>query len=73
MYVGNFKELCKLHSKYDDNFSIIFKQKTNYTSCIVQNEILKICATFIIDSILEEIKDSGLYAIMCDEARSLYF
>lgn len=73
MYVGNFKKLCKLHSKYDDNFSIIFKQKTNYTSWIVQNEILKICATFIIDSILEEIKDSGLYAIMCDEARSLHF
>jgi len=73
VYVGNFKELCKLHSKYDDNFLIIFKQKTNYTSWIVQNEILNICATFIVDSILEEIKSCGMYAIMCDEARSLYF
>lgn len=41
----------------------------NYTSWYIQNYIAEICSKNVRDVIVNEIKESNMYAIMCDEAR----
>lgn len=53
----------------DKEFSDFFKRKINYTSWIIQNSILEVCSNMTINTIISEIKDCGMYSIMCDEAR----
>ncbi|XP_025406744.1 uncharacterized protein LOC112680771 [Sipha flava] len=66
---GNFKELCTLFALNDKEFSDFFNRKINYTSWIIQNSILEVCSNMTLNTIISEIKDCGMYFIMCDEAR----
>ncbi|KAF0710791.1 zinc finger MYM-type protein 1-like, partial [Aphis craccivora] len=65
---GNFKESCQLMSKYVPEFSVKFLQTTNYTSSLVQNSIIEMCAKNVRDQIISEVRD-GVFGLMCDEAR----
>lgn len=67
--LGNFKEACKLFAKYNPEFFIMHNKTTNFTSWYIQNDIAEICANNVRDIIVNEIKESNMYAIMCDEAR----
>lgn len=67
---GNFKEMCAFLSKYDAEFEIMNKNPKNYTSPKIQNEIIEIISMNIEEKIVSEIKQCGMFSIMCDEARS---
>eukprot|EP00102_Acyrthosiphon_pisum_P018828 XP_016656038.1 PREDICTED: uncharacterized protein LOC107882336 [Acyrthosiphon pisum] len=51
---GNFKEACQLMSKYVPEFSVKFLKTTNYTSPLVQNSIIEMCAKNVRDQIISE-------------------
>eukprot|EP00102_Acyrthosiphon_pisum_P019856 XP_016657066.1 PREDICTED: zinc finger MYM-type protein 1-like [Acyrthosiphon pisum] len=67
---GNFKEACKLVAKCNSNFDSLYSKKISHTSWIVQNELIDICAEHIKTTIINEVKSTGIVAIMVDEARS---
>lgn len=67
--VGNFKELCKLFSKYDSEFETMYLQKINLTSWKIQEELIQMCADQVKETILNQISNVGFFAIICDEAR----
>lgn len=68
---GNFKELCEVFAKYDHEFAEMYEQKKgNYASHRTQNELLSICGSTVRDMICQEIRESGFFALMLDEARS---
>ncbi|KAL4083617.1 hypothetical protein QTP88_028933 [Uroleucon formosanum] len=60
----NFKELCKLLEKSNEEFGKKCNLKTNYTSHIIQDELINICA-----DVVKDIEDVEVFGIMCDEAR----
>ncbi|KAL4149483.1 hypothetical protein QTP88_003426 [Uroleucon formosanum] len=66
---GNFKELCKLLEKSNEEFGKKFNFKTNYTSHIIQDELINICADVVKEIIVKDIEDVEVFGIMCDEAR----
>jgi len=55
-------------SKYVPEFSVKFLKITNYTSPLVQNSIIEMCAKNVRDQIISEVGDD-IFGIMCDEAR----
>ncbi|KAL4135611.1 hypothetical protein QTP88_007209 [Uroleucon formosanum] len=61
---GNFKDLCKLLEKSNEEFRKKFNLKTNYTSHIIQDGLINICA-----DVVKDIEDVEVFGIMCDEAR----
>lgn len=68
--LGNFKELCALFSKHHIEFEKkFFHSSTNHTSWAIQNDLINICATYVRDNIVLEVKESGMFSISCDEAR----
>ncbi|XP_060856291.1 zinc finger MYM-type protein 1-like [Metopolophium dirhodum] len=69
MNQGNFKEACNMISKLYPEFAQKYKEKTNYTSHGVQDELINICAGLSKDTIIQEVEDVGIFGIMCDEAR----
>lgn len=69
LFLGNFKELCKLYAEHNPEFSFIYNQTTNYCSWSIQSEILNIKASVVKEIIVKNVKDCGMFAIMCDEAR----
>ncbi|KAL4153779.1 hypothetical protein QTP88_001612 [Uroleucon formosanum] len=66
---GNFKELCKLLEKSNEEFGKKCNLKTNYTSHIIQDELINICADVVKEIIVKDIEDVEVFGIMCDEAR----
>ena len=56
-------------SKLYPEFAQKYKEKTNYTSHGVQDELINICAALSKDTIIQEVEDVGIFGIMCDEAR----
>ncbi|KAF0723115.1 zinc finger MYM-type protein 1-like [Aphis craccivora] len=66
---GNFKEICKLFSKYDNEFEEMYLKKINLTSWAIQEDLIKLCADQVKGIILNELADVGFFSIMCDEAR----
>lgn len=68
--LGNFKELCELMSKYYPEFkNKYFNKLTNHTSWLIQNDLINICAENVKSTIINEIQESGMFSISCDEAR----
>ncbi|XP_029340901.1 zinc finger MYM-type protein 1-like [Acyrthosiphon pisum] len=68
---GNFKEICGMLATYNPSFAS--KMETsyfNYTCPLVQNDLISITAGLVRSQIVQEITECGMYALMCDEARS---
>ena len=66
----NFKELCILFSKHHIEFEKKYmSNSTNHTSWAIQNYLINICASYVRDSIVSEVKKCGMFSISCDEAR----
>lgn len=62
--------MCSLFAKYNPDFAKIYNtEKKNYSSWAIQNELITICATYLKDIIINEIRESGMFSIQCDEAR----
>ncbi|XP_060873889.1 zinc finger MYM-type protein 1-like [Metopolophium dirhodum] len=66
---GNFKEICKLLAKNNEEFAKKFNLKTNYSSHIIQDELTSILADIVKETIVKDIEDVEVFGIMCDEAR----
>lgn len=64
IFLGNFKELCKLLAKNNEEFGKKFNLKTNYSIHIIQDEFVNIYA-----DVLKDIEDVEVFGIMCDEAK----
>ncbi|XP_073466822.1 zinc finger MYM-type protein 1-like [Aquarana catesbeiana] len=67
---GNFKECLNLISKFDTflkNYSP--PANSTYTSPLSQNAIIQCCSEEVSSKIVNELKASGLYSVMADEAR----
>lgn len=67
---GNFKEICELVSRHNPLFKEQHEKYFNLTSSDTQNDLINIFGRIILNMIVTEIKDCGMYAIMVDEARS---
>lgn len=67
--LGNYLEACKLMCEHKPEFKQVFNSKINYTSPLLQNELIRICAENVRSMIIMEIKKAGSFSIMCDEAR----
>lgn len=55
------------------NPSFASKMKTsyyNYTCPLIQNDLISITAGLVRSQIVQEVTECGMYALMCDEARS---
>jgi len=66
---GNFKELCLMLATYNSSI----KMETtyfNYTCHLIQNDLISITADLVRSQIVHEIKECGMYFLLCDEARS---
>lgn len=67
---GNYLELCDLFSKYDGKFRDKYERYFNLTSHDFQNEIFGIVTEEVLSQIVNEVNQSGFYALMVDEAKS---
>lgn len=67
---GNFLECMKLLQKFDP-FLQRYKtpDNTTYLSPSSQNEIITCCSIEVTNQIIQEVKESKMYAVMADEAR----
>lgn len=67
---GNFLECMSLLTKFDP-FLKQYNMPSNatYLSNVSQNEMIQCCAEEVTESIVTELKESRMYAIMSDEAR----
>lgn len=68
---GNFKEICCMLATYNPSFAS--KMETsyfNYTCPLIQNDLISITAGLVRSQIVQEVTECGMYALMCDEARS---
>jgi len=61
--------MCKLFSNHNPEFKTLFNCSINYTSLLIQNELISLCANNVKSMIMSEVKDAGCFSIMCDEAR----
>jgi len=72
--LGNYKEMCHMvFSKFMPDLKNVYENKINHTSWKVQDKIIKISADLIKEIIVEEIVVSGNFALMVDEANTIYF
>lgn len=65
---GNFWETCEFLAKYDKAFEKHFSKKI-YTSGKIQNEFISIVSEEVLSIISSEIRESGMMAVIMDEAR----
>ena len=42
-------------------------QNAQYTSADTQNKIISICGSLILEKIGDELKENGLFTVICDE------
>lgn len=71
---GNFRELLRYRAKYDENLQkSLANSKSNalYTSWKIQNEILEISNTLILDGLLAKINSSSYFSVLVDEATDI--
>lgn len=68
-YIGNFKEVCNLIAKKNPELNKKYLNPTNYSSHLIQDELLNLCVSNIRNKIMKEVEISGVCGIMCDEAR----
>uniref|UniRef100_A0A8C8RK62 Zinc finger MYM-type protein 1 n=1 Tax=Pelusios castaneus TaxID=367368 RepID=A0A8C8RK62_9SAUR len=70
---GNFVKCFSLLTEFDP-FLQSYKapSKTSYLSPASQNEVIRCCSEQVTFRIVSEMKRSGMYAIMADEARDKY-
>jgi len=62
--------MCKLFSNHNSQFKTLFNCSINYTSPLIQNKFISLlCANNVQSMIISEVKDTGCFSIMCDEAR----
>ncbi|CAI6377782.1 unnamed protein product [Macrosiphum euphorbiae] len=66
---GNYLEACKLMCEHNPQFKQVFNGEINYTSPLLQNELIGICAENVRSMIVTEVKNAGSFSVMCDEAR----
>ena len=59
IFLGNFKELCKLLGKSNEEFGKEFNLKINYSSHIIQDELINICADVVKQMTVKDIEDIG--------------
>ncbi|KAL4149980.1 hypothetical protein QTP88_003831 [Uroleucon formosanum] len=57
-------------SNWQKNFKAFIKKKINLTSWKVQDELIKISADLVTETIVGDILETGHFALMVDEARS---
>ncbi|KAL4141494.1 hypothetical protein QTP88_004124 [Uroleucon formosanum] len=55
--------------KSNEEFGKKFNLKTNYTSHIIQDELINKCADVVKEIIVKDIEDVEVFGIMCDKAR----
>lgn len=68
---GNFLETLNLLKKFDPFLSTyVPPQNCHYTSPESQNDLISACALETKDGILKEVRSSGMFAIMADEAKT---
>lgn len=65
----NYLEACKLMCEHKPEFKQVFNSEINYTSPLLQNELIGICAENVRSMIIMKIKKAGSFSIMCFEAR----
>lgn len=70
---GNFLEILELVSKHDEVVAKKCSSRKNvtYTSPQIQNEVLEILAEMVRKEIIEEVKESGPFALIVDETKDL--
>lgn len=61
--------MCSFFSKYDSEFNQMFSNSISYSSPTIQNKIIALCSQNVKDTIFSEIKETGLFSILCDDAR----
>jgi len=61
IFLGNFKELCKLYVKSVPRFKKIHEQHVNYTSCKIQDEIIQLSCQDINEIISNEVFNVGFF------------
>ncbi|XP_025416749.1 zinc finger MYM-type protein 1-like isoform X1 [Sipha flava] len=66
---GNFKETCDLLAKNCPEFEEKYSNLTNFTSHLIQDELVNLSAESIRSKITKEIKCNKVFGIMIDEAR----
>lgn len=60
-------------AKHNPDLAAKYCEKTNYSSHRIQNEIIGICSKHVKDSIVQEIKNTGSFSIVCDEGTVILF
>lgn len=60
-------------AKNNEEFNQVFSKPTNYSSHFIQDELLSLCASNIINKIMNEVEITGVCGIMCDEARLVIY
>jgi len=66
---GNFRALLRFRAKIDDDFENFLtrsKRNAQYTSPIIQNEIIDICNFLILKSIVEKVNQSSYFSVIAD-------
>lgn len=58
-----------MYAKSNQEFLEMFEKKTNYSSWYIQNEILNISSNIVRENIIQQLKNCGMYALICDEGR----
>ena len=71
---GNFREILDLLRSENANTDAVFRnlpKNANYQSQESQNELLKVVADTISETIINDIKASGMFSVIADEARDI--
>lgn len=72
---GNFQELLDFRVNSGDrileeHFKTA-KRNANYRSKTIQNEMISCCGEYISQSIIKEIKESGMFSVLADEGKDV--
>ena len=68
---GNFLELLNLRALDNPDLALHLKGTFTYTSPKIQNEIIALCGRRIQRGIVEEVRKSGCYGLICDETTDI--
>lgn len=67
---GNFKAILEFRALGDPILQEHHKESAKnaqYTSPVIQNETIDLCRLLILNKIGKEVKESGIFSIICDE------
>lgn len=57
----NYLKACKLMCKHNSEFKQVFNGEINYTSPLLQNELIRICANNVCSMIVTEVKKADSF------------